>query len=306
MAPLFDNTPDEIIARRKGERVPLLASYGAGLNSTAGLILLAKQGDMPDAILFADTGSEKDATYRYLELFREWCKTNGLPEIITVTYNVDHSRQKSEQKYSTLEESCLVHKCLPSIAYYRRSCSIKWKHSPQEKWANDWSEANKRWQSGGHVVKAIFYDADEPERIKKHRDEKYAYWHPLADINIGRDECERIVRDAGLPIPPKSSCFFCPEMTVAEIADLERTEPHNLAKALAMEANADLTSIKGLGKHEYSWREMVESRYTLTVVQEKKMPCMCYDGGGLYQEETTSADDDSDIGEPVGSTQAVS
>jgi hypothetical protein len=282
MTMLFDNTPDEIIARRKGECVPLLAAYGAGLNSTAGLILLAKQGDIPDAILFADTGSEKDATYAYLELFDGWCKANGLPGIKTVVYDVDHNRQKNEQKYSTLEEACLVHKCLPSIAYYGRSCSIKWKHTPQEKWANSWPTAKARWEGNGHVVKAIFYDADEPFRVKHHRDSKYAYWHPLVDQDIGRDECEQIVKRAGLPIPPKSSCYFCPEMTPEEIAELERTEPHNLAKALAMEANADLTSIKGLGKHEYSWREMVASRYTLEVVQEKKMPCMCYDGGGLY------------------------
>lgn len=282
MSALFDNTPDELLARRQGEPVPFIAAFGGGLNSTAGLVLLRDLGDVPDAILFADTGGEKPETYEHVRLMDGWCAANGFPPITWVKRELKPERQKHDEKYTDLESECLVKKCLPSIAYYGRSCSEKWKHQPQEKWANAWEVAQARWAAGGVIVKAIFYDADEPDRVKFHRDEKYVYWHPLVDRDIGRAECERIVIGAGLPIPPKSSCFFCPEMTPPEIAELERRNPDLLARALAMEANANLTGIKGLGKHEYSWREMVESRYSLPVVQAKRVPCMCYDGGGLY------------------------
>lgn len=269
---LFDNTPDEILARRQGEPVPLIVAFGGGLNSTAALVLLREWNDVPDAILFADTGGETPDTYAHVRRMDEWCQANGFPSVVTVRRECDHERQKHEAKYDTLEEECLVKKCLPSIAYYGRSCSQKWKHAPQEKWANGWPTAQARWASGGVVVKVIGYDADEPERVKFHRDEKYCYWHPLVDHDIGRDECVAVIRRAGLPVPPKSSCFFCPEMTPDEIRELDRSNPDLLARALAMEANANLTGIKGLGKHEYSWREMVESRYSLPVVQAKRVP----------------------------------
>lgn len=283
---LFDNTPEEMLARRSGSPVPLMVAFGGGANSTAVLILLRELGDVPDAILFADTGGEVPGTYANVARMSDWCEANGFPSITTVRRDCDHDRQKNEKKYDTLEEECLVKKCLPSIAYYGRSCSDKWKQAPQNKWTNNWTLAQECWKAGGRVVKVIGYDADEPDRVKFHHDEKYAYWHPLVDRDIGRAECESMIQAAGLPIPLKSSCFFCSEMTPREIAWLERTHPDLLAPALAMEENAHLTSIKGLGKHEYSWREMVASRYTLPVVSARKVPCMCYDGG-LFEEPTT-------------------
>lgn len=277
---LFDNTPEEVLNRRKGEPVPLIVAFGGGLNSTAALVLLREWGDVPDAILFADTGGETPDTYAHVARMSDWCEANEFPRVTTVCRECDHDRQKNEAKYDTLEGECLVKKALPSIAYFGRSCSMKWKQEPQTKWVNNWPMARQRWASGGRVVKVIGYDADEPDRVKFHGDERYAHWHPLVDNDIGRDECVAVVKRSGLPVPPKSSCFFCPEMTPPEIAELERRHPDLLARALAMEANAHLTAIRGLGKHEYSWKEMVESRFSLPVIQAKRVPCVCYDGGG--------------------------
>ena len=47
-----------------GARSPLVVSYGAGVDSTAMLVGLRRLGVVPDAVLFADTGGEKPATYR--------------------------------------------------------------------------------------------------------------------------------------------------------------------------------------------------------------------------------------------------
>lgn len=276
---LFDTHPEELDERRAGGKVPLISTCGGGLNSTAGLVLLWKINERPDAILFADTGGEKPETYRHVEILSAWCESIGFPPIITVKRDVDHSRQKNEAKYSTLEEECLVKKSLPSIAYFGRSCSIKWKHDPQDKWANHWQPAIDRWALGGRVLKAIYYDAGEEYRAKGHnRNSAYQFWYALLDFDWGREECEEAVKLAGLPVPPKSSCFYCPEMQIEEIKALP---PDLLARALAMEDNAVLTSIRGLGKHDYSWREVVENRVPLKVLnkpRENKTPCMCYDG----------------------------
>jgi hypothetical protein len=122
---MFDNMPLELLARREGKQVPLIVACGLGVNSVAGLILLQSLGDRPDAILFADTGGEKHETYAYKEILDTWLVGVGFPTITTVRRNVDHERQKNEQKYSNLEEECLAKKSLPSIAFYKRSCSEK-------------------------------------------------------------------------------------------------------------------------------------------------------------------------------------
>lgn len=188
---------------------------------------------------------------------------------------VKPERQKHEAKYATLEGECLVKHCLPSIAYYHRSCSEKWKQQPQEKWANGQPLARARWDAGLRCLKAIFYDADEPSRAKIYSNEKWTYWYPLLDHDWGRDECLAAIKEAGLPAPPKSSCFFCPEMTPGEIFALP---PDLLGRALAMERNATLTGIKGLGKHEYSWGDLVAGRVELPTFSRPRLPCVCYDG----------------------------
>ncbi|HEY3900846.1 MAG TPA: hypothetical protein VGM54_19705 [Chthoniobacter sp.] len=46
-------------------RQPLIVCYGMGVDSTALLVGLKARGISPDAILTADTGGEKPATYAY-------------------------------------------------------------------------------------------------------------------------------------------------------------------------------------------------------------------------------------------------
>lgn len=47
----------------------LVASYGGGVNSTAMLIGMQERGEIPNLIMFADTGGEKPETYAYLQRF---------------------------------------------------------------------------------------------------------------------------------------------------------------------------------------------------------------------------------------------
>lgn len=281
---LWDDVPHEVTDRRNGSGHKLIAACGLGLNSVAGLILMAARGDIPDAILFADTVAEKNRTYAYLSILNDWLLSVGLPSLTTVKRDVKHDKQKNEEKYDNLEQECLVKQCLPSIAYFGRSCSIKWKHEPQEKWARNREEYQAEWNAGRRVVKAIFYDAGEAYRANHARNERYQYWHPLFSVGWDRAGCVKALEIARLPIPPKSSCFFCPEMTPAEIFDLQDNEPDLLARALVLEANAKLTSIKGLGKHNYSWKDLVAGRVPLTTIEaankSARANCMCSEDSG--------------------------
>ena len=63
---------------------------------------------------------------------------------------------------------------------------------------------------------------------------------------------------AGLPAPPKSACYFCPASKKQEILWLQEHHPELLERALAIERNAEakLTSIKGLGR-SFAWKNFL-------------------------------------------------
>lgn len=244
-----------------------VVAYGAGTNSTAMLVGLWERGERPDHILFADTGGERPETYRHKDIVSQWCVSVGFPEIVTVAKGGNGE---------TLEENCLRSKMLPSIAYGYKTCSHKYKIQPQDKYCNHLEDCQDVWDAGGKVVKLIGYDAGEHHRAKIPEDKKYVYQYPLVEWEWGRDECIDAINRAGLPQPGKSACFFCPSSKPKEILALPKDL---LDRALAMEANADLTSIKGLGR-SFAWRDLVKfSEAQLSLFAHvPDTPCGCYDG----------------------------
>jgi hypothetical protein len=54
-------------------------------------------------------------------------------------------------------------------------------------------------------------------------------------LRMTRSDCERVIRDAALPVPPKSSCYFCPFHKPEAWADLRRNEPDLFEKAAVLE-----------------------------------------------------------------------
>ena len=78
-------------------------------------------------------------------------------------------------------------------------------------------------------------------------------------------------------MPSKSSCFFCPNMRPHEIMELNALYPHLAERALKMEENAELTTIKGLGRR-FAWSDLLRQTSMFNDMYESAMPCGCYDG----------------------------
>lgn len=223
-------------------RQPLQVADGLGVDSMAMLILLEKLGVRPDTTLFANTAAEKDETYAYLPVANAWCRKVGFPEITVVEYVVKDF--KNWPPYFGLEENCLTNGTLPSEAFGMGSCSEKWKQQPQNNWTKTWAPAVEAWARGEKVKKAIGYDdssADQKRSCKANRtfkakpDERYEYWYPLQEHHWDRARCVAEILKAGLPVPFKSSCFFCPNMKRDEIDLLPKEK---LARIVVMEARA--------------------------------------------------------------------
>jgi hypothetical protein len=249
-----------------------IAAYGAGVNSTAMIIGLTLKGIRLDAILFSDTGAEKPGTYAFLFLFNRWLQEHGQ---VTVTI-IRRTTRKGDAR--TLEQHCLDYKQLPSIAYGYKQCSQKFKVSPQEKWMNNYLPARMLWKDGQKVTKYVGFDAAEVRRIKPD-DDKYMHCYPLIQWHWDRKDCKEAILAAGLCLPPKSSCFFCPNMKKGEILSL----PKDLQqRAIAVEQNAQSTlrELKGLGR-DYKWEDLLSAdREQLKLFEDLEMydtPCNCID-----------------------------
>ncbi|MEV5690714.1 hypothetical protein [Micromonospora globbae] len=79
---------------------------------------------------------------------------------------------------------------------------------------------------------------DEIERVNNRRAEPYERTvYPLLDHAppLRRHDCARIIAAAGLPVPPKSACWFCPFRRPATWAETRRDRPELFARACALE-----------------------------------------------------------------------
>lgn len=217
-----------------------------------------------DLILFADTGGEQPHTYEFLPVFNNWLKEHGLPQITVVAYY-----DKNGDRL-TLEEECLACGILPSIAYGFKRCSLKHKARTQEKFCNHYGPCRDAWARGEKVCKYIGYDAGEIRRVQRaaasvNANKKYENHYPLFEWGWRREDCTRVIREAGLPDPGKSSCFFCPSMKRDEIKALWEKHPDLFQRAIAIERGAAETNktVKGLGRR-WSWESFYEETQELS------------------------------------------
>jgi hypothetical protein len=242
-----------------------VVAYGGGVNSTALLVGLHERGERPDAIVFADTGGERRETYAHVAAMSAWCISAGFPEIATV-------RATFQGEVETLEQQLLRTKSVPSLAYGYKRCSQRFKREPSEKWLRGAFPE-------GEIVKLVGFDAAERHRAERAQQVvgRFRNRYPLIEWNWAREECVEAIKRAGIAPPPKSSCFFCPASKPREI----RALPCDLlARALAIEDNAELNHIKGLGRW-YSWRSVVEEASQPALFDDAGvgLACECYDGG---------------------------
>lgn len=273
-----------------------IVSYGGGTNSTALLVGLLERGVRPDAITFADTGSEKPHTYDHVSAVNEWCLRAGFPSIETL--RGDMPQQVIDV---TLERECIRLGKLPAKAYGFSSCSDKWKMEPQRRYNRAFADRHGIEMS--EITRLIGFDADEHSRVERglamahKKPVKEAY--PLYDWGWGREECIEAIARAGLPQPGKSACFFCPSAKKPELLELRERYPDLMARALEMErvalageGPAPTTTSKGLGR-SFNWREWLAQADELAATEADflsrqmclfssagipEMDCGCYDG----------------------------
>jgi len=184
-------------------------SYGAGVNSTALMIL--KENQIEEAV-FANHGGDYPDTYEYAEYMIK----QGFP-ITIIKPDVDG--------FHNLYDFCMAKHLIPSRRF--RWCTDKFKIKPITNYVNK------------PCKMLIGFCLDEAKRVKsefRYKKEIYANYSLIKE-GITREGCIEIIANAGLKIPRKSCCFFCPFMKRLEARDLFLNYPELYAKCKALEEN---------------------------------------------------------------------
>jgi len=198
--------------------MPEMISFGGGINSTAMTILLINEG-WKGPIVFADTGAEKPETYCHLKHFEEnFLQPRGM---IVTTLAPPTRWHKAAPEF--LEEYCLERRYIP-IAYLRW-CTSRWKVQPLTLWAEEY----------GYSPVLLGIDASEGHRAKERPNRAY----PLIERCIDRRGCIKVLKSANIPVPIKSSCFFCPFQTYEQWRWLHNNHPDLYERAAIMERRAN-------------------------------------------------------------------
>ena len=247
-------------------------SYGGGTDSTALLLAAHARGIRPDLIVFADTGSERPETYAYLDTIGAWLASVGWPPVLVVRWI------RQDGRFVALHEQCEQRQELPSAAYGFAGCTSKWKQQPLDAAILAHPETVAAHARGEPVERWVGYSADEDHRVGRlvgKPDPHLWRWRaPLYEWGIDRAEARDLIAAAGLPQPGKSSCWLCPHTRRSEVQDLARKHPELYARAVAIERNAKLDSIAGLGRR-WAW-EGIERQEQL-FPDPPEIPCGCAD-----------------------------
>lgn len=215
-------------------------SYGGGVQSNAVMVLQAQGKINPyDVFIFANVGedSENPATLAYIEDYaKPYMQAHGITfievqkttrgEAETLLHYLERMQRSIDipaymSTGSPGNRKCTQRFKIEVIDRYLRSHRLSWVTMGLGISLDEFHRArNTQWTD--HEGKQSF-------GFQKRRE------YPLLDLRLKRDDCRQIVTDAGLPMPPKSSCWFCPFHRRNEWIEMKRDSPDLFQAAVELE-----------------------------------------------------------------------
>lgn len=210
-------------------------SYGGGVQSTAALVLAA-QGRLPyQTFLFCNVGddSENPETLVYVrDVACPYAVAHGIDLQVLERVRRDGS---VETLYGRLtrpgSRSIGIPVHMSNGAPGRRACTVDFKILVVARWLREHGATKEAPATVGLGI-----SLDEWQRMRSDSGiayERLAY--PLIDLRFDRAACIEVIRCAGLPVPPKSACWFCPYHSARVWQELRQSQPVLFEKAVALE-----------------------------------------------------------------------
>lgn len=248
-----------------------IISLGMGVQSTA-LYLMSSMGQLPrtDYAIFVDVGKEGKGTYEYLDFLQDWCSdNNGIPITVLREKNLYENllHHQPDTRFTSIPAFTLNDD--GSVGMLRRQCTAEYKIQVIQDHIRDHIYGLPKGSRRPATACWQGISLDEIERmspprnawevkiypflgqsIKKTGDpQKLAWAHPMT-----REEIVRWYLLHGLPVPPKSSCVFCPYQSDRSWAQRKRNSPEDFAAAVAVDESIRNSTRSGIHNPVYLHR----------------------------------------------------
>lgn len=230
-------------------------SFGGGVQSTAMLVMsaLGLHG-VPRAniAIFADTMHELPETYQHVAWMKDWASHHGI-EVDTVCLG-DLWKGATEGGVHRKKKNSLTTLPLYLLSpegkrgFLHRQCTVEYKVKVIRREVRRRLGFKKGQRIKGKVNAAalIGISIDEALRAKQSDEAWVANVHPLVDAGIDRADCERILREHRIPVPIKSSCYFCPFHSDRYWSWLKAVHPEWFNKAVQFERDLQKVNVDRL------------------------------------------------------------
>lgn len=209
-------------------------SYGAGVQSTALLVMAAEQMIPHRLFLFANVGadSENPATLAYLEQHaRPYAAAHGIELVELQKHDRAGQPVTLYGRLMTSERSIDIPMRMANGAPGNRNCTETFKINVIK------AELKRRGATKDQPAElALGISLDEYQRMRTNSGVPfYTLAYPLIERRLDRAACMALIERAGLPVPPKSSCTFCPFQRHSQWKRLMQEQPGRFQQAVELE-----------------------------------------------------------------------
>jgi len=175
-------------------------SYGGGVQSTALVVLSLSEQWRVDEIVHVDLmDAESPATREYVARFREWLQREHGRDITVIERNM-YRDMLDNPGFTPVPWRGKYERFILS-----RQCTRQYKVAPLQRYLYD--------KYDGRIGLMLGISVDEYHRMRDSSAARIEHVYPLVDRRLTRWQCRDIIERAGLSVPYKSSCWFCPYRT---------------------------------------------------------------------------------------------
>lgn len=209
-------------------------SHGGGAQSIAVLVLAAQGRLAYDAFLFCNVGEDSENP-KTLEYHRDvavpFASEHGLHLVELHRVMRGGETRSLREQVRAFPKSIPIPVRLQGGGFGNRNCTSRYKIEVVARWTRQHGATSEDPAACGIGISMDeLHRASTVERVAHHVTE-----YPLLDLRLSRSDCRRIIAEAGLPQPSKSSCWFCPFQSLEDRRRQRANEPEVFAEAVALE-----------------------------------------------------------------------
>lgn len=243
-------------------------SLGAGVQSST-MYRMAVEGAfgvVPDVAIFADTQAEPPWVYEQLEELRRFGGSVIPIRVVTAGSLEKNIYWGGEGRSGFAQIPAFLRGGDGNRGIGPRQCTHQYKIKPIERACREILGLKRGERAAGKymVEQWIGISTDEAHRAKTSDVKWITRRYPLLfDVPMRRGDCMEYHRQRGLPLPKKSSCFFCPYHRDREWKDLRDNAGDLFERACQIDDDlrgGGMAVSEGLSKDQYLHDSLIPLR----------------------------------------------